>query len=137
MATNTGMKRTALRIRTGRGASRETSAPATRSVRAAKAAASALEVIDRLVEVFAAEVRPQGIRDPEFGVGKLPEKEIGNAKLSAGPDQQVRVGQPVGVEAPREIVLVDSRERDAALPHVFHHPADGVDDLRSSPVGER
>src|SRR5207249_6187386 len=37
------------------------------------------------------EIRPQQISEIEFGVCKLPEQEIGNALLSAGANEQVRL----------------------------------------------
>src|SRR6185295_1582971 len=99
MSTRSGRNRAALRRRAGRDASRASLIATRPSIGAAETPAPVLEVMDRLVEVLSAKVRPECVGDPEFGVCGLPEEEVRDAKLAAGPNQQVRVGEPVGVES--------------------------------------
>src|SRR5690606_29326766 len=54
------------------------------------------EVAYRRLERGPVEVRPQRGREPQFGVGQLPEQEIADPAVAAGADEQVRwreVGQ--------------------------------------------
>ena len=53
---------------------------------AAVAAFAALVVFDGFEEVGAAEVGPVAFGDEDFGVGDLPEEEVGDALLAAGAD---------------------------------------------------
>src|SRR5439155_3746199 len=107
------------------------------SARSAKATASSLEVIYRLVEMLPAEVGPQDVRDPEFRVCELPEQKVGDAQLAARSDEEVRIGQPVRVELPREEILVDLLGRDPLLPVLLEDASHRVDDFRTTPVGNR
>src|SRR5829696_878360 len=43
-------------------------------------------------ELIGGEVRPQRIRHVELGVGYLPEQEVRDAKLAAGPDHELEFG---------------------------------------------
>ena len=68
---------------------------------AAVAALAALEVEDRLEQVAAAEVGPEGRGHPDLGVGDLPEQEVRDPQLARGADQQVGVGLARRVEVAR------------------------------------
>src|SRR5215208_3543851 len=50
-------------------------------------------VLERLPELFTAEVRPERLGEDELGVRDLPQEEVRDAELPRGPDQQVRIGQ--------------------------------------------
>src|SRR5438093_11323523 len=134
MRTSSGRKMTALRTRAGSDASRASLTATVPSIGAAETSAPVLEVMNRLVEVLSAKVRPQGVGDPELGVCGLPEEKIRDAELAAGADQEVRVGQSVRVEAMPEELLVDLAERDPALPVRGHDPARRVHDLGAAAV---
>src|SRR5215212_4543160 len=43
-------------------------------------------------ELLRREVRPQSVGHVELGVGYLPEQEVGDAQLAAGPDHEVHLG---------------------------------------------
>src|SRR5438094_8555483 len=47
-----------------------------RSIHPPEAPVAALVILDRLEQVAAAEVRPQRGRDPQLGVGELPQHEV-------------------------------------------------------------
>src|SRR5258706_8849892 len=128
-STSRGRKTTALRTRSLN--------PLRGSARSAKSTAAALEVIDRLVEVLAAEVGPQHVRDPELRVRELPEQEVRDPELPAGADQEIRVGQPVRVQHPREGLLVDRGGRDAVSARLIQNTTNRVHDFRAPAVGER
>src|SRR6056300_148844 len=53
---------------------------------------------------------PENIGEVEFRIGHLPEEEIGDAFLPAGPDDQVRVGHVGGVQVLGDGFLVDVLE---------------------------
>ena len=57
-----------------------------------------LVIHECLVQVPAPEVGPQGVGDPDLGIGDLPEQEVGDAQLATGADQQVRIGLAGGVQ---------------------------------------
>src|SRR5215203_6515322 len=101
---------------------------------AAVAALTALVVEDRLVEVAAPEVGPEGVRHPDLGVGDLPEEEVGDAQLARRAHQQVGVRLPGGVEVAADRLLVDVRP--LARRPVGHDAAAGVDDLAAARVVE-
>src|SRR5688572_4445555 len=79
----------------------------------------ALEVGERPIELERPEVRPQGPRDPELGVGDLPQQEVRHAHLTAGPDEQVRIGDPVGVERAADVGLGDFPRGQFARPDLL------------------
>src|ERR687897_3160623 len=84
-------------------------------------------------ELIRGEVWPQRIRHVEFGVGYLPEQEVGDAELAAGPDHQVDLGYVGGVEVIGEGHLVDVLRGET----VCDYPAGGVHDLGATSVVER
>src|SRR4030095_8274428 len=62
-----------------------------------ESAIALLKVGDRPVEVGGAEVGPQDRRDPQLGVGDLPQQEVGDAHLAAGANQGIGVAHPRAV----------------------------------------
>ena len=54
----------------------------------------------------AAEVGPQRFRDPDFGIGNLPQEKIADAHLAARPDQQIGIGLAGCVEELAEPAFV-------------------------------
>ena len=74
---------------------------------ATEAAMAAGELEQGGVERVRTEVRPERVAGVELGVGRLPDQEVGEALLAAGPDDQVRVGQAGGVERAADRGLVD------------------------------
>src|SRR5688572_21618454 len=101
-----------------------------------EATASLLEVRDRPVEVDGAEVRPQHRRHPQLRVGDLPQQEVGDPHLAAGPDQEVGVRNAVGVERAADVALADLLGRDLARPHLPRQRAEGVQELVAAAVVE-
>ena len=53
------------------------------------------------------EVRPVDVAEVELRVRRLPEQEAGEALLPAGPDDQVRIGLPAGVEVLGDVLDVE------------------------------
>src|SRR5918995_246083 len=84
-------------------------------------------------ELIGGEVWPQRIRHIELGVGYLPEQEVRDAELAAGPDHQVDLGYVGGVEVTGKGYLIDVLRRET----ICDYPAGGVHDLRPSSVVER
>src|SRR5918993_2570996 len=84
-------------------------------------------------ELLGGKIRPQRIRHVELCVGYLPEQEVRDAQLAAGPDHQVDLGYVGGVEVTGEGHLVDFLRRKT----VCDYPAGGVHDLSASTVVER
>ena len=79
-------------------------------VEAAEAAVATLVVGDGFDEMEAAEVGPEAVGDEDLGVGDLPEKEVGDALLAGGADDEVRVGHVAGVEGAGDAGLVEGLE---------------------------
>ena len=88
-------------------------------------------------EVGAAELRPQRGCDDELGVRNLPQEEIADAHLSAGPDQEVRVGPVPGVEMLGEYPLRDLGGVELPGLDLFRHRPGGLDDFSPAAVAER
>src|ERR687890_83241 len=84
-------------------------------------------------ELLRGEVGPHRFRHVELCVGYLPEQEVRDAQLAAGPDQQVDLGYVGGVEVTGERHLVDVLRRET----VCDYPPGGVHDLRASSIVER
>src|SRR3989339_1067404 len=57
-----------------------------------------LIIFDRLEEVALAEVRPEHLCKIELGVRHLPEEKIADPVFTAGPDKQIRIREPCGIE---------------------------------------
>ena len=66
-----------------------------------------LVVFEYLVKLFLAEIRPVGGRDIYFSIGDLPQQEIADAHLPAGPDQQVRIRYALGIKMLRHDISVN------------------------------
>ena len=92
---------------------------------AAEATMAAGELEERGVEGVRSEVGPERLGEVELGVGRLPDQEVRQALLAAGPDDEVRVGQADRVERRADGGLVDVLGRDAAR----REPPDGIDEL--------
>ena len=67
------------------------------------------------VEGVGPEVRPEDLGRVELGVGRLPDQEVREPLLAAGPDHEVGIGQAGGVERLGDRVLVDLVGCDAPL----------------------
>src|SRR5215207_9050999 len=100
---------------------------------AAPASGPGPERLEGPQELLGGEVGPQRICHVELCVGYLPEQEVRDAQLAAGPDHQVDLGYVGGVEVTGEGHLVDVLRRET----VCDYPAGGVHDLGASSVVER
>ena len=69
-----------------------------------------MKFLDRLFQIRAIEVRPQPVGEDELGIGALPEQEIAQAKLAAGADQKIGVGNVGGQKLAVERGLVEATE---------------------------
>ena len=65
------------------------------------------ELRESRIEGVRAEVRPQDVAHVQLGVGRLPDEEVREALLAAGPDHEVGVGQAGRVERGRDRRFVD------------------------------
>src|SRR5437899_4778780 len=88
---------------------------------------------ERLAEVALAEVGPEPVDEHELGIRKLPEHEVGDAELSGGSNQKVRIGKLRRIEQRREHVLVDLLRIETRL----DDPARRLDELAAAAVVER
>src|SRR6056297_1387616 len=65
------------------------------------------EVAQRRVQVGFGKVRPEGVAEMKFGVGKVPQQVIGQTALTAGADEQVGFRLPGKLQRVAECGLVD------------------------------
>src|SRR5260370_16028126 len=65
-----------------------------------------LVVCQRGIEFRTPEIGPKRLGDVNFRVGDLPQQEIADAHLAAGADDQIGIGQGVGVEILSDSLLV-------------------------------
>src|SRR5439155_1275276 len=68
------------------------------SGRPAEATLALLIESQRLEELALAEIRPERVGDVDLRVGDLPEEEVAEAHLAAGPDEQVGIRDARGAE---------------------------------------
>ena len=93
---------------------------------------TARELEERGVERVRSEVGPERLGEVELGVGRLPDEEVRQALLAAGPDDEVRVRQADRVQRRADGGLVDVLGRDAAR----GEPPERVDELGPAGVVE-
>src|SRR5262245_60483378 len=74
---------------------------------AAKSSVATSERIDCLFEAVPIEVGPPQIHEHEFGVGAAPEKEVAEAQLATGADNEIGVRGIRGPHQFRDKRLVD------------------------------
>src|SRR5438552_17432868 len=94
------------------------------------------EVGDRAIELRRTEVRPQRRGDPQLGVRDLPQEEVRDPHLAAGPDEQVRIGHAHGVERVVHVGLGDLLGLELAGAHLAGQRAEGVEQLVAAAVVE-
>src|SRR6476661_2698237 len=68
---------------------------------------AARELGDGAGEIVVREVRPQGVAEVELGVGKVPQKEIADALVASGTDEEVGLRHAVELQLRGEGRLVD------------------------------
>src|SRR5438067_2563511 len=111
-------------------------ATATATSHSTEAARPPLELRDGTIEVDRPEVRPVGGRDPQLGVGDLPQQEVRDPHLTAGADQQIGIRHAVGVEGAADVGLRDVVGSQLAGPHAAGQRAEGVEQLVAAAVVE-
>src|SRR5215468_12377073 len=72
---------------------------------AAIAPVALLEFHKRLQQPRAVEIGPERFRHEDLRVRNLPQQEIAYPHLAAGPDQQIRIGQPARIKVALDIGL--------------------------------
>jgi hypothetical protein len=72
---------------------------------AAVAAFAFLEIDQGVEQAGTIEIGPESFGDEDFRVGDLPEEEIADAHFAAGADEEIGLGEAVGVEMAGEFVL--------------------------------
>src|SRR6185503_8499593 len=102
-----------------------------------EASLALLEIGERLEVLTLAEIRPQRVGDVDLGVGELPEEEVADAHLAAGPDEQVRIGDALGGEMVLDRAGVDLVGLELAAPHAARDGARRPRDLLAPAVAHR
>jgi hypothetical protein len=72
----------------------------------AETALPSTEFFQRRIQVAGLKIRPHAIGEPKFGIGTLPQQEVGKALLSSGSDQKVnilRAAAALGKELTQEL----------------------------------
>ena len=106
------------------------------STTAPKRRSRAAIVLERRDERRIVEIRPEDRHEHEFGVGGLPEQEVGQPHLPGGPDDQVGIGDVRRVEPGREVLLADRVGIDQALAGLRGQTPRRRDDLLARTVVE-
>ena len=83
------------------------------------------------------EIGPGGVGHPQLGIADLPEKEVADAHLAGGADEEVGIGHPGGVEGPTEAFLVDRVGIEAPRAHFTGQAPGGLDNLAAGTVVDR
>src|ERR1700728_2827726 len=74
-------------------------------VAAAGVAAARRVGTERAQQIDAPEAWPVHVAEVKLGGGGLPEQEVGQPLLAAGPDDEVRVGLAACVQVPRNVLV--------------------------------
>src|SRR4051812_27413965 len=96
-----------------------------------------VEFSDCIFQIALREIGPQRIDEDQFGIGRLPQKEIADPLLSAGSDQQVRIGNVAGQQAGGEAFLGDVFRAQPPFQGIAHHLTGGFRDLLTCTVTQR
>src|SRR5450631_661416 len=102
----------------------------------AETSLAGLEIGQRLAEFVDGEIGPVDLGEVRFGVGKLPEQEITDAHLAAGPDQEIRIRQPARIQVASENLHADVISRELAGQHVAGQLCSRHAQFLPSAVGE-
>src|SRR3954469_6178045 len=105
--------------------------------RAAEATLATAVGLERFVELGLPERRPEGVREVQLGVGRLPEQEVRQPFFARRPHQQVQLRQPAGLQRRLEVLLVDLVEADLAARDVLAQGAGRGDDRFAAAIGQR
>src|SRR5262245_22595864 len=103
---------------------------------AAETAFALLVVLDGVEKFRFAEIRPQRVGDVQLAVGDLPEKEVGDAHLAAGADEQVGIGKAGGAEMGGERGVVDALRIELSVARGARNAARGLDDVLPAAVAD-
>jgi hypothetical protein len=87
---------------------------------------SFLIIDERLEEFPAPEIRPQDRRDPDLGIGDLPEQKIGDPELPARPDEQVGIRNSRRIQVSRKTGFVQTIRIDSRVLQDFFHGTDNL-----------
>src|SRR5688572_24448275 len=90
------------------------------------------ELEEGFIEGVRTEVWPERLTEVELRVGRLPDQEVGEALLPAGPDHEVGIGQTGRVQGLCDRGFVDRLRRCARC----YELADRIDELRPPRVVE-
>src|SRR6266540_325647 len=96
----------------------------------------AVKVGDRTIQLQRPEIGPQGGRDPQLGIGDLPEQEVRDAHLPAGADEEIGIGNSHGVERVTDVVLGDVLGGELAGPHLASESTERVEELVAAAIVE-
>src|SRR4051812_36519594 len=88
-----------------------------------------VELSDCIFQITLREIGPQRIDEDQFGIGRLPQKEIADPLLSTGPDKQVRIGNVTGQQTGGEAFLGDVLRSQPPFQGIAHHLPGGVRDF--------
>src|SRR5260370_15708195 len=75
-------------------------------VQPAVAALTLLKFLDGLEQMGAAEIRPEGLGNVDFGVRRLPEQEVAQAHLAAGADHQIKFAEVARLKVAIDRLLI-------------------------------
>src|SRR6185369_13117670 len=112
------------------------SRPPIRRGAAAEPPLASIVLADRSGKMGLGKIGPERVDENELGVGRLPDQEVAQALLTAGADQQVRVGQAGGREVRCENFLVDLVGAELAGGGIGGDAAGGIDDFILAAVVE-
>src|SRR5262245_37738352 len=138
--TTAGIRTAALNTRwrsmvTGRVVRREiATAPTSHPAETARAA---LILGDGPVEIDLRKVRPEDRGDPQLRVGDLPQEEIRDPHLPAGPDEEIRIRHVSRVERLGDVLLADLLGIELARAHLAREGPHGIEQLVAAAVVER
>ena len=101
---------------------------------AAKPAGALVELRDGGIQVIPGEIRPEHIHLHQFGVGGLPEHEVGKALLARGTQDEIRVLLAGGIHVVAHHLFGDVLGLEGALCHLLGQLPGGPHDLGAAAV---
>src|SRR5690606_19823262 len=96
----------------------------------AEAAVAARVDLDRIPEVPAGEIGPEGVEEDHLRIGALPEHEVARALLPRAADEEVHIGQLGLVQVALDGLLADPGRLEPARGDLLGDALHGIRDLR-------
>ena len=103
-------------------------------LKSTKTSLTALVILQCELEGLSIEIGPAEISDMNLGIGQLPEQEIADPLLAAGPNQQIRIRLACSEQLCCQGILIDLRWLQLSPSNAFRQSLAGTHQLTTTSV---